>query len=74
MGGLWDEMWGSRPCNLVAIWRKAIWSLRLRQRSGLRQRGSALGAGFVGTAEAVPVRVVMGLGIVGGLALRELTC
>ncbi len=48
----------------VAAARKAIWSLRLRLHSGLRQRGRRLRRWLVyGPAEAVPFRVVCpGLG------------
>jgi hypothetical protein len=33
--------------GLWCVWRKAIWSLRLRLHSGLRQRGKGLRPGFV---------------------------
>jgi hypothetical protein len=44
----------ARP-KLVVIRRKANQSFRLRLDSGLRQSGSAFGAAFCGTAEAVPL-------------------
>jgi hypothetical protein len=44
--------------GFVVVLKKAIWSLRLRLHSGLRQQGRAFGPVVYGPAEAVPFRVV----------------
>jgi len=51
----------------MAVGRKAILSLRLRLRSGLRQSGGVFDAGFIGRAEALPYRYVARLGFRGGV-------
>ena len=52
--------------QLMAVWRRAGWSLRLRLHSGLRQSGGACGpGGFFGLAEARPFRWLVWGGIGG---------